>query len=85
MPRIKGFTPEQKVEHQRKMLAERCSMRLSKAHLTKSDVARYLDASPQSICLQFKNNSITTSVLIAVLTLTDAEPDVIVNMMKVRD
>lgn len=85
MPRIKGFTPEQKVEHQRILLAERCSMLLSKAHLTKSDVARYLNTSPQSICQQFKNNSITTSVLIAVLTLTDAEPDVIVNMMKVRE
>lgn len=84
MPRIKGFTAEQKVEHQRKLLAERCSILLAKAHLTKSDVARYLDTSPQSVCQQFKKNSITTSVLIAVLTMTDAEPDVIVDMMKVR-
>ena len=85
MPRIKGFLTEQKVEYQRQLLADRCSLMLFKAGLNMSDVARFLDISPQAVSQQFKTKSITTSVLIAVFTLVDASSEEIANTMKVRE
>ena len=50
-----------------------------------SDVARFLDISPQAVSQQFKTKNITTSVLIAVFTLVDASSEEIANTMKVRE
>lgn len=84
MPRVKGYLPSQQVEHQRKLLARRCRAMLAEAKISKSEVARYLNVSPQSICQQFDRDSITTSTLIAICTMTNAEADKIAELLKVR-
>lgn len=74
MPRIRGFTSEQKIDHQMKLLAERCDLLLYKNKISKSKVADYVGITPQAICRQFSKGHLTAEVVIAIATMTNEDP-----------
>lgn len=83
MPRTKGFTNEQKIEHQRELLSDRLDLLLYKNKIPKKKVAEYVGISNQALCKQFRDNVITIPVLMAVITLTDAEAGSVEKMLKI--
>lgn len=83
MPRIKGLTNEQKVDYQRVLLAERLDFALYKSKISKSMLAYYIGITPQAVCKQFAKKRISTEVIIAVVTLTNLEPEEVKRMLTI--
>jgi predicted transcriptional regulator len=85
MPRTRGYTAEQKLDFQTKHTAETCEFLLMQNRVSKSSVAEFVGITPAAVSAQFRGKRLTVEVLIAVLSLTDADPDRIERMLKIKD
>ena len=83
MPRTVGYTGEQKIRHQQELLAHRCKVLLYDRGITMTKVAEYVGITPQALHWQFRNNRVTTDVLIAVISLTNADAETCEKLIKI--
>lgn len=85
MPRVRGFTIDQKMQHQQDILVEELEVLLTRNKLTKSDIAKYLEITPQTVCYQFRAKNISLSVLMAIISLTNADAELIKRMLQIKE
>ena len=84
MPRTIGFSTKQKMDHQNDVLIDDLELLLFKNKISKSKVAKEMGITPQAVCSQFKNKSITIPVLMMIITLTNAPAETVKNMLEVK-
>lgn len=84
MPRIKGFTKEQKINYQKERVAETCELLLMRHKIKKTAVAEYLGITPQAVSCQFRNRKLTLETVMCVITLTNADPDKIKETLTIQ-
>jgi plasmid maintenance system antidote protein VapI len=86
MPRVRGYTARQKLDFQKKHMAETCEILLVKNRVTKKKVADFVGITPETVCQQLHGRqNISTGVLIAIISLTDADAETVINMLKIKD
>nr|DAG30960.1 MAG TPA: putative transcriptional regulator [Caudoviricetes sp.] len=83
MPRVKGLTTEQKIDYQKNRLAETCELLMRRNHVKKTEIADLLGVTPQAVSYQFRNNQISMEVFMCVVTLTNAEPEKIKELLTI--
>lgn len=84
MPRVVGFTNQQKLAHQKEVLTDRCKLLLYESGISQIELADYLGITPQALCRQFREKRLRTDTLIAIFSLTDAEEDRIKDYMTIK-
>ena len=75
MPRVKGLTPEQKLQYQKRRVVDQCELLLKHANVKKIEIAKLLGVTGSAISYQFKSGKISIDTVIAVATLTNAAPE----------
>lgn len=84
MPRVRGFTNEQKINQQQDVLAEELDVLMYSKHISKKDIANFLDLTPAAITYQFREKSISMPVLMAIVTLTNADGELVKKMLSIK-
>lgn len=84
MPRVRGFTNNQKINQQQDMLVEELDVLLCRNHLSKKDIAEFVDVTPAAISYQFRSKSISMPVLMAIVTLTNADGELVKKMLSIK-
>lgn len=84
MPRIIGFTSQQKLAHQKEVLADRCKLLLYESGISQLELAEYLGITPQALCRQFKEKRLRTDTLIAIFSLTNTDESRIKDYMTIK-
>ena len=84
MPKVRGFTNNQKINQQQDMLVEELDVLLCRNHLSKKDIAEFVDITPAAISYQFRSKSISMPVLMAIVTLTNADGELVKKMLSIK-
>ena len=64
-------------------LAETCELLMRRNHIKKTEIADLLGVTPQAVSYQFRNNQISMEVFMCVVTLTNAEPEKIKELLTI--
>jgi len=83
MPRTKPLVADQKIDYQRQVLTEHCDLLLYRHKISKAQVASYLGITRQALNSQFATGRVTLPTFMAIVSLTDAEPMEVKQMLKV--
>jgi predicted transcriptional regulator len=83
MPAV-ALTPQQKFLRQRRRMSEECDVLLFRKKLSHTQVAEFMGITPQAVNQQFRDHKVTVDTAMAVFYLTDAKPEDIANIMKMK-
>jgi predicted transcriptional regulator len=85
MPRVRGYTAEQKLDFQKKHVAEMCELLLIRSRVTRKAVAEFAGITQQAVSYQLRTGRLSEAVLMTIISLSDADAETVINMLKIRD
>jgi len=82
MPRVKALTPDQKIREQHRIASEQCKRLMRLNGIKQKDLARKTGLTQSAISYQLKG-CISLPLLIAIVSMANAEPEELKKMIEI--